>query len=55
MVEMERIRIVPDGEWFHFERKVRHEWLPIRAENGEIIKATSRDAAEWMLGELSKQ
>ena len=55
MTEITRIRIVPHGEYFRFERKVRKEWIPVLAENGEPLTATSRDAAVYKLKELAKK
>jgi len=54
MTEMIRIRIVPYGEYFRFERKVRNEWVLELAENGEPLTATSREVAERKLKELAK-
>ena len=54
MIEMTRIRIVPYGEYFRFERKVRKEWVLILAENGKPLTATSREVAVYKLKELSK-
>ena len=51
MIEMNRIRIVEQDGVFHFERKVRTEWIPVLAENGEPLTALTRDMAEKMLAE----
>lgn len=50
-VEMNRVRIVEDGNVFHFERKVRKEWIPIYVE-GKPLTALSREVAEQMLKQL---
>lgn len=55
MTEMTRIRIVPYGEYFRFERKVRKEWIPVLDENGEPLTATSREVAVYKLKELLNQ
>lgn len=51
---MTRIRIVPFGEYFRFERKVRKEWIPVLAENGKPLTAISREVAEMELKELAR-
>lgn len=55
MIEMTRIRIVPDGSYFHLERLVRKEWIPVLAENSKPLTFTSRELAERYLDELSKK
>ena len=50
-MEIKRIRIVEKDGRFFFERKVRKEWIPVLAENGEPLTALTRDLAERMLNE----
>ena len=51
MIEMDRVRIVEQGGVFHFERKVRKEWVPVLSENGEPLTALTRNMAEMILAE----